>query len=103
MTSLSFKLLSAVSLLCSLRAAQAADKECFEDPEFNEFFATDNPTCCQNDVCLIPCPEPVSDPSNGRSYTEFVYEEQIIGLFRLVGSCRRGEGYAFRRRRRGFF
>ena len=42
-----------------------AQESCFENPDFNEFFATDDPTCCQNDVCAIPCPEPVHRPTNG--------------------------------------
>jgi hypothetical protein len=42
-----------------------AQESCFESQDFNEFFATDDPTCCQNDVCAIPCPEPVARPSNG--------------------------------------
>jgi hypothetical protein len=51
-----------ISYQVSLADAQEA---CFENPEFNDFFATDDPTCCQNDICAIPCPEAVPRPSNG--------------------------------------
>lgn len=38
---------------------------CFKDDVFNNIFAADSPSCCQNDVCGLPCPEPVPDPSKG--------------------------------------
>jgi hypothetical protein len=56
----------ALALLISHQVSVAVAQEtCFENSEFNEFFATDDPTCCQNDVCAIPCPEPVSKPTKG--------------------------------------
>jgi hypothetical protein len=51
------------ALLCCLQ--QVSSQECFTNDSLNEFFATGDPTCCQNDVCAIPCPEPVSEPSKG--------------------------------------
>ena len=42
-------------------------QDCLADPELNAVFATDEPTCCQNDVCALPCPEPVSAPTKGTS------------------------------------
>jgi hypothetical protein len=58
--------LCALVLLISYQVSLAGAQEaCFENPEFNGFFATDDPTCCQNDVCAIPCPEVVPRPSNG--------------------------------------
>jgi hypothetical protein len=58
--------LCALVLLTSYQVSVAlAQEACFENPEFNDLFATDDPTCCQNDVCAIPCPEAVLRPSNG--------------------------------------
>ena len=44
--------------------------DCLSDPTLNEFFAagTEIPaadSCCQQDVCAIPCPESVSEPGKG--------------------------------------
>jgi hypothetical protein len=57
----------ALVLLISHQVSEAVAQEaCFENPELNDFFATDDPTtCCQNDVCAIPCPESVSKPTKG--------------------------------------
>jgi hypothetical protein len=56
----------ALVLMISHQLSEAvAQEDCFENPELNDFFATDDPTCCQNDVCAIPCPEPVSKPTKG--------------------------------------
>jgi hypothetical protein len=44
---------------------QVAAQECFSNESLNDIFATGNPTCCQNDVCAIPCPEDVPEPSKG--------------------------------------
>ena len=54
--------LSAALALCGV-AVQAqelciADTSIFGEPIYEE-------TCCQNDVCAIPCPEPVDDPGVG--------------------------------------
>ena len=39
-------------------------EKCFGNDEFNDIFGSST-TCCQNDVCGIPCPAPVSKPTKG--------------------------------------
>jgi hypothetical protein len=46
--------------------------DCLSNQEFNEFFENKNGgpipaegSCCQKDVCGIPCPEEVSAPTVG--------------------------------------
>jgi hypothetical protein len=46
--------------------ADDSSEACFANDSMNEFFATDEPTCCQNDVCALPCPEPVPAPTKGK-------------------------------------
>jgi hypothetical protein len=56
---------------------EQASADCLANEGFNEFFEGLNggvpiPTegsCCQKDVCNIPCPEEVSDPAVGKSTT----------------------------------
>ena len=52
----------------TLVSSQEADL-CFGNDELNDIFAEfrQEPTCCQNDICGIPCPEPVSKPTKGKS------------------------------------
>jgi hypothetical protein len=60
--------LCALALLISHQVSMAVAQEagaCFGNSEFNDFYATDEPTCCQNDVCAIPCPEPIPKPTPG--------------------------------------
>ena len=57
--------LSHLIALVTLAGCTWAQEQCIADPVINEFFATDNPTCCQFDVCGIPCPAGVDSPSNG--------------------------------------
>jgi hypothetical protein len=47
-----------------------AAADCLSDPDLNELFAggAEIPaegSCCQADVCGIPCPESVSEPGIG--------------------------------------
>ncbi|CAB9519598.1 affinity choline transporter 1 [Seminavis robusta] len=46
-----------------------ATETCLSNEALNAEFMSgvEEPTCCQNDVCAIPCPEPVSDPAVGFS------------------------------------
>ena len=53
--------------ILSIVGSVTADPSCFSDDTFNELFRTNRPTCCQNDVCGIPCPEPIGDPHVGYS------------------------------------
>lgn len=49
--------------------------DCLANEEFNQFFENVNGgatipvdgSCCQKDVCNLPCPEPVADPTIGKS------------------------------------
>eukprot|EP00529_Nitzschia_sp_RCC80_P014061 CAMPEP_0113474276 /NCGR_PEP_ID=MMETSP0014_2-20120614/18494_1 /TAXON_ID=2857 /ORGANISM="Nitzschia sp." /LENGTH=743 /DNA_ID=CAMNT_0000367105 /DNA_START=176 /DNA_END=2407 /DNA_ORIENTATION=- /assembly_acc=CAM_ASM_000159 len=59
----------------------AQETQCLSDPDKDIVFATENPTCCQNDVCLIPCPEPVTEPTNGYGIVIAIG----IGISFLVG------------------
>ena len=50
-----------------------ANADCLSNPEFNDFFTPDGGgslplpgSCCQKDVCNIPCPEEVPEPSSGK-------------------------------------
>jgi hypothetical protein len=61
----SYQLCALVLLTSHHLSLAVAQEACFENPEFNDFFATDDPTCCQNDICAIPCPRDVPRPSNG--------------------------------------
>ncbi|GAX18701.1 solute carrier family 5 (high affinity choline transporter), member 7 [Fistulifera solaris] len=63
-----FLLAALTGVFCAAKVAA----DCIADPDLNAEFeaivggpipAADS--CCQNDVCAIPCPEPVSDPSVG--------------------------------------
>ena len=38
---------------------------CLSDEKLDGMFDYSNPTCCQFDVCALPCPAPVSDPAFG--------------------------------------
>ena len=48
--------------------------DCLANAEFNQFFENVNGgatiplegSCCQKDVCNLPCPEPVADPTIGK-------------------------------------
>eukprot|EP00934_Nitzschia_sp_Nitz4_P005955 Nitzschia sp. Nitz4//scaffold243_size29414//16856//19408//NITZ4_008060-RA/size29414-augustus-gene-0.13-mRNA-1//-1//CDS//3329543843//5945//frame0 len=52
--------------LASLAVTTLAQEQCFpSNPEFEATFATDNPTCCQFDVCGLPCPAEVERPTKG--------------------------------------
>jgi len=62
-STLSFRALSLVIVFATLSSCVA--EQCFSDPEFNAFFEVDSPTCCQNDVCGIPCPAPHPIPTKG--------------------------------------
>jgi hypothetical protein len=62
-------------------------QECFGNATLNQIFATDDPTCCQNDVCAIPCPEPVSEPTKGESSHYTLYNSIVtVVLFYPLGS-----------------
>jgi hypothetical protein len=65
-SSVSSSILWTALILAQATIAFADTEACFANDSMNEFFATDEPTCCQNDVCVIPCPEPVSEPPKGR-------------------------------------
>lgn len=52
---------AAVLALCG--AVALAQDACLTDSSL--FGGVTEETCCQNDVCGIPCPEPVSDPGVG--------------------------------------
>jgi hypothetical protein len=65
-STLSFQTLSFVTFLLVL-SSSFAQEQCFSDPEFNAFFAVDEPTCCQQDVCGLPCPAPHPEPGKGTS------------------------------------
>ena len=55
----------ALALILKLSAV-SADGECFADEGLNTFFGTPSEeSCCQDHVCLIPCPEEVDEPSKG--------------------------------------
>lgn len=61
--------LAVVSVLVEYAAA-----ECLSDPEMNEFFAGEaggeiplEGSCCQQDVCGIPCPQDTPAPGIGKS------------------------------------
>jgi hypothetical protein len=55
-------------VLISKLSAVSADGECFADEGLNTFFGTPaEGSCCQNHVCLLPCPEEVDEPSKGES------------------------------------
>ena len=46
--------------------------QCLSDPELEEIFSGGEElpkegSCCQNDICGLPCPEPVSKPTVGTS------------------------------------
>jgi hypothetical protein len=65
MPSLSYSLLAVLSVAAV--AVVQGETECFADNEdLNNFFGqAPDDTCCQSHVCGIPCPEEVSEPSNG--------------------------------------
>lgn len=80
------KALSMVALLCFLGSSAA--QECFGDPELNEFFAVDEPTCCQQDVCGIPCPAGVTEPTKGEyGRLRYICRVNICGRGREKISC----------------
>ena len=67
-----------ILLFLAAYAVKVSNGECLSDSaldsEFLGFIQADDPSvesiplegsCCQSDVCGIPCPEPVSDPSSG--------------------------------------
>ena len=69
--------LAAVAILSSVASvanAEATSSSCLADETLNEIFATKRPTCCQHDVCGLPCPEPVPDPALGTSKKEYEKE-----------------------------
>jgi Sodium:solute symporter family len=69
-------------LFClSVLGTAVAEQQCLSDPVLNEFFQVDEPTCCMKDVCGLPCPEPVSDPSVGYA----VAIAAAIGVSFLIG------------------
>ena len=55
-----------LAIVGSLLLGQAVAEQCLSNATMNEHFATQNPTCCQNDVCAIPCPAPVPPPTKGK-------------------------------------
>ena len=70
----------------------AQETQCLSDPEKDAVFATDNPTCCQNDVCLIPCPEPVTEPTKGKLYESVSFDckenvESNLSLSLSLSAC----------------
>ena len=58
-------------LLATNAVVQAQEEfSCFENDEYNNIFAPADgveQTCCQQDVCGIPCPAEVPPPSKGMS------------------------------------
>lgn len=62
-------IITSLLITCLLKlSAVSAEGECFADEGLNSFFGTpDEGNCCQNHVCLLPCPEEVEDPSMGES------------------------------------
>lgn len=63
--SASFLTLSVAVFLSYLAVATA--EKCFANDSLNTIFETEEPTCCQFDVCGLPCPAPVSKPTVGTS------------------------------------
>ena len=67
----------AIALFLKLSAV-SAEGECFADEGLNSFFGTPaEGDCCQNHVCLIPCPEEVEDPTNGKQKCINVYDLSV--------------------------
>jgi hypothetical protein len=53
-------------------AATVEAGECLANDELEAIFAGDSvlpQTCCQKDICGLPCPVPVSDPGVGKYST----------------------------------
>ena len=67
-----YAMMMATALLVLLQQAMLVSSQetadlCFGNDELNDIFAEfrQEPTCCQNDICGIPCPAPVSKPTKG--------------------------------------
>lgn len=56
-------------VMTMVEASEASSGQCLSDPELNAMFATDEPTCCQYDVCGLPCPTQTSPPELGTYYS----------------------------------
>lgn len=59
-----------LALIVASDFLKKATAECLSDPALDAIFAGDSTipredSCCQNDVCNIPCPVPVPSPPNG--------------------------------------
>ena len=53
-------------ILAVIANVASAQEKCFENEELNQIFEPEGePTCCQQDVCGIPCPVEVPPPTKG--------------------------------------
>jgi hypothetical protein len=66
--------LCGLALLAALLPLSQGD-QCLANDEFETFFLGEGEalgalpregSCCQNDICGLPCPTPVSDPTSGK-------------------------------------
>ena len=58
--------------LTLLSFATTVAAQCLSDPSFEAVFNDNGAislpqegSCCQNDICALPCPEPVAKPAQG--------------------------------------
>lgn len=77
--------LAGIVAVASLIFLEQVSADCLANEGFNEFFETLNggvaiPTegsCCQKDVCDIPCPEEISDPAVGKCIRRKIHYDVV--------------------------
>lgn len=62
-----FRVLFSAAAAVVASASLSSAEQCLSDETLNAIFETDDPTCCMQDVCGLPCPAPVSAPARGFS------------------------------------
>jgi hypothetical protein len=76
----------------------AGEDACLADPALASLFPTTEGSCCQKDVCNIPCPVQLGDPGVGtystctctctaiHTFTQLLTRVCILRLFRITFS-----------------